>query len=242
MLLGLLSVDQNQLRSTISHHDLNEPKFYWITRNIEFTQWESANDSRALFLSAPPGHGVTEVCLHVMSLAKENSSQTKGSVLHFFCSSATESRPSTVLTHTLLHQIVCSANAGKADSIAAAFLNSLLGAHFRLHKQDFKEDDPLDTTMRKILNAPDNVLIEALAEAIKQAGFQELMIVVDGLWGDIAHWLVKYIMQATPKLKALLTSRQNIDGKIPDEMQFIEYDKERQGLHIRYFLAYILAN
>ncbi|KAF8531950.1 hypothetical protein BDD12DRAFT_902622 [Trichophaea hybrida] len=232
MLRGHLSIiDQDQHRSEILRHDWNEPKFYWITKNIDFTQWESANDSRALFLSAPPGHGTTEVCAHVIDLAKENSSQTNNSVLHFFCSTATEYTLSTVLTHTLLNQIVCCSSAGKADSIATAFLNTLLGGHFRQRKQDFKEDDPLNETMKKILNAPENVLMEALAEAIKKARIQNLSIIVDGLWGDIAYWLVKLIMsvmQATPKLKALLTSAQNPDGKILDGMLCIEYDKERQ--------------
>ncbi|KAF8243678.1 hypothetical protein K440DRAFT_560993, partial [Wilcoxina mikolae CBS 423.85] len=70
--------------------------------------------------------------------------------------------------------------------------------------------------------------MEALAEAIKKAGIEELSVIVDGLWGDIGYWLVKHIMEATSKLKALLTSKQIPDRKILDGMSCIEYDKERQ--------------
>ena len=83
----------------------------------------------------------------------------------------------------------------------------------------------------KILRAPDNELIEALVEAIKTAGTQQLSIICDGLW-DIAYPLVDQVMEATPRLKALVTSRQKA-GEIPKEFFCIEYDKERKGLHIR---------
>jgi hypothetical protein len=217
-----------------------------MSKNIDFTQWESTNDSRALLLCAPPGHGTTEVCSHVVSVAREKASQTNGSVLYFFCSSVLKAELkaelSTILTHTLLHQIVCYSSDGKANSIAAAFLSTLLSGHFQRHSQDhfqrysrdFRVNDPLDKTVEKILNAPDKELVEALAEAIKKAGIQELSIVVDGLQVDIACWLFKHIREATPKSEFLLTSRHPF-GQIPDGMSYIEYDKERKGLHLHHF-------
>jgi len=85
----------------------------------------------------------------------------------------------------------------------------------------------------KILHAPDNELIEALVEAIKTAGTQELSVIFDGLW-DIAYPLVNQVMEATPRLKALVTvTSPEKAGEIPKEMICIEYDKERKGLHIR---------
>ncbi|KAF8533660.1 hypothetical protein BDD12DRAFT_913955 [Trichophaea hybrida] len=231
ILSGQLSViNQDEYRSTISPFNREGPENFWISKNIDFTQWESDNDSRALLLSAPPGHRTTEVCSYVVDLAKEKASQTSSSVLHFFSLSVTKARHSTVFTHTLLHQVVCCSNAEiKADSIATTFLSTLLGGHFRRHTQVFKEDDPPYTTIQKILDAPENELIEALVEAIKTVGIHELSIIVDGLSEDIARLVVKQGMRATRKLKALFTIDQSpIYGETLDRMTCIEYDKERK--------------
>ncbi|KAF8541192.1 hypothetical protein BDD12DRAFT_531320 [Trichophaea hybrida] len=218
-------IDQDKHRSPISPFNRNEPNHFWISKNIDFTQWESADPPRALLLSAPFGHGSTEVCSHIIN--QEKVSGENGPVLYFFCLSATKAKRSTSLTHTLLYQIV-SCSSENANSIAAAFLNTLVGRHFQRCTPDFKEDDSLDTTVKKVLDAPDNELIEALAEAIKKAGIRKLTIIVDSLWGDIASLLIENILEATSRLKALLTSRQNTSlGEIPDGILFIEYNKER---------------
>ncbi|KAF8542366.1 hypothetical protein BDD12DRAFT_979071 [Trichophaea hybrida] len=183
-------IDQDQYRSTVSPFNPNKPDNFWITKNIDFLQWESA-DSQALLLCAPPGHGTTEVCSHFIDLTK--ASQTNSSVLYFFSSTATEARRFTVFTHTLIHQIVCWANDEKASSIANTFLNTLLHGHIMQCTQVFSEDDKLDTAIDKILHAPDNVYIEALVEAIKKAGIKELSIVVDGLSEDIAELFVNTV-------------------------------------------------
>jgi len=204
-----------------------------MTRNIDFAQWKSADPPRALLLSAPPGHGTTETCSHIIGRAKEKASRTNGSVLYFFCSSAAKSRRSTVLIHTLLHQVVCSSD-GKANSIAVAFLSALVDGHFqRSLGEGFLKDDPLHKTVQKILRAPDNELIEALAEAIKKSGIQELSIIVDGLQENIVCLLFELIREATPKSEVLLTT-QHTFGEIPHRVTYIEYDKERKGLHARH--------
>ncbi|KAF8535276.1 hypothetical protein BDD12DRAFT_893473 [Trichophaea hybrida] len=221
-------VDQDKHRSTISPFSRDEPENFWISKNIDFTQWESAHDSRALLLSAPAGHGTTDVCSHIIDLAK--ASQTNSYVLYFFSSTATEARRLTVFTHTLLHQVVCCSNAEiQADSIATTFLGTLLGGHFQRRTQVFKEDDPPYTTIQKILDAPENELIEALVEAIKTVGIHDLSIIVDGLSEGIARLVVKHGMRATRKLKALFTIDESpIYGKTLDRMTCIEYDKERK--------------
>ncbi|KAF8542381.1 hypothetical protein BDD12DRAFT_908006 [Trichophaea hybrida] len=226
----LCVIDQDKHRSTIVPFNREEPENFWISKNIDFTQWESDNDSRALLLSAPPGHRTTEVCSHIVDLAKEKASQTNSSVLHFFSLSTIKAWHSTVFTHTLLHQVVSCTNAEiKADSIATTFLGTLLGGHFQRHAQVFQEDDPLDTTIQKILDAPENELIEALMEAIKTVGIHELSIIVDGLSEDIARLVVKHGMRATRKLKALFTIDESpIYGQTLDRMTCIEYDKERK--------------
>jgi hypothetical protein len=217
--------NQDEYRSTISPLDRDEPSRFWITRNIDYTQWESPHGRKpkVLLLSAPHGHGTTEICSYVI----EAASRTKGSVLYFFCSSATSARQSTILTYTLLDQVVRCSDYGKADSIAAAFISTLVFRHFQRRPKDFREEDPLDVTVEKILGALDEELIEALAEAIKKAGFQELSIIVDGLQEDIACWLAPLIMEAAPELRVLLTSKHSF-GKIPNRVAYIEYDKERK--------------
>jgi hypothetical protein len=224
-------VDQDKHRSTISPFDSNDPNYFWITRNVDFTQWTSAETQRALLLSAPHGYGAKEICQHMIVLAKEKTSQTNSSVLFFFCSSAAKSQSSTALIHTLLHQVVRSSDPGMANSIAAAFLSSLVGGHFQKHPLDFRANDPLVDTVLKILKAPFSDLVEALAEAIKKSGIQELSMIVDGLQENIVCLLFEVIRETTPKWEVLLTSQHKF-GQLPDGMRYIEYDKERQGLHV----------
>ena len=133
----------------------------------------------------------------------------------------------------MFHQVVCSSD-GKANSIAAAFLSALVDGHFqRSQGQDFREDDPLDKTVQKILSAPDDELLEALAGAIKESGIQELSVIVDGLQENIVWLLFELIREATPKSEVLLTTRHPF-GEIPHRVTYIEYDKERKGLHVRH--------
>jgi len=184
---------------------------------------------------------MTEVCSHFIDLAK--ASQINNSVLYFFSSTATEVRRLTIFTHTLLHQIGCSLNAEQANAMAATFLDTLLFGHIQQPTQAFRKDDKLETTIEKILRAPHNVHIEALVEAIKNAGIQELLIIIDSWSKDIAC-LVKHCMRAIPKVKALFTIDESPKyGEILDGMTCIEYDKERKGLHIRrHSVAYIRAD
>jgi hypothetical protein len=225
-------IDQDEYRSTISPFNWDEPENFWISKNIDFMQWESANDSRTLLLSALFAHGMTEVCSHFIDLAK--ASPTNGPVLYFFRSSVSKVRHSTCLTHTLLHQIVRCSIAGKANSIAAGFLSTLVNGHFRRRSSDFGEDDPWDMTLKKILDAPDDELIEALVEAINKAEIRELSIIVDGLWEGAADRFVQFTMDSKLKFKALLTCQPHSLQNLPDRILCIEYGKERKGLHIRH--------
>ena len=224
-------VDQDQYRSTMPPFDFNNPNFFWITKNIDFAQWESVDTPRALFLSAPFGHGTTEVCSQIIELAKKKARETNGAALYFFCSSAPQSRRSATLIHTLLCQIICSSSDGRTNSIAAGFLNALIGGHYQ-RSPDIREDDSVDETVRKLLDAPDSELLEALAEAIKKAGIQELSIIVDGLQENtgVASGIFELLSEASPKSKLLLTSQHPLE-RTPYGMASIEYGKERKGIH-----------
>jgi len=183
-----------------------------------------------LLLSAPLGHGSTEVCSHIID--QEKASGANGPVLYFFCSSATRA-PSTNLTHTLLSQIIRCSSTGKANSIAATFVNTLVSSHFQRRSQDFRKDDPLDKIIKNMLDdATDVELIAALAGALKQAGIIKLSIIVDGLWEPVIDCFVEFIIEAVPEITALLTCRHISFGNMSDRVVCIEYDKERQGLHV----------
>jgi hypothetical protein len=199
-----------------------------------------------------------EMSSHIIEATKDKAIQPNSSVLYFFCSTATTAQGSiaTVFAHTLLHQIVCSSSADKAKSIATTFLRSLLGEHIRQRRRlsRFKENDSLSTSVKTILDVPDNDLHRALVEAIRTAEIQELSIIVDGV--DITspggvvfvqnvYSLVKHMMDIIPKKKfhTLLTCSQNSDlYKTLGSLPCIEHDQERNGLHTRHSLAYIPAN
>ena len=90
----------------------------------------------------------------------------------------------------------------------------------------------MDETVRKMLDAPDDELLEALVEAIKKTGIQEVTIIVDGLGVNtgIASGLFEVLGKATRKSTFLLTSQHPLEAT-PNGMTYIEYDKERKGLH-----------
>ena len=231
-------VDQDEHLSKISAFDRNEPKLFWITRNMDFTDWESAGTPRALFVSAPDGHGRQELCRHIIDRAKGKASHSDSVVLYFFSSSATKLWRPISLIHTLLHQVVC-ARDRDANSITAAFLCSLVYRQFHRSSNlqtplNFREGDSPDNTVQKILVAPDNDLVEALGEAIKHAGIQQLSLVVSGTSEGIACSLFEQIREATPKSEVLLTSQRPF-GNIPHDVTYIEHDKERKGLYFPFY-------
>jgi len=201
-------------------------------------QWESADAPGVLLLCAPQGHGTTEVCSYIVHLAKEKASSANGPVLYFFCSSAPNTQYSANIAHTLLYEIFCYSHASTANSIVVDFLSNLVRGHFQRRAPEFREDDPLDDTLMKILDVPDKELIQALAEAIRKAGVRKLSIIIDGSWHDDTDRFIQYIrfveyvMRVVPELKALVTCRHNSLDSIPDGMLYIEYDKERKGLHV----------
>ncbi|KAF8538505.1 hypothetical protein BDD12DRAFT_981509, partial [Trichophaea hybrida] len=227
-------INQDEYRSRIPPFNQNKPENFWISKNIDFTQWESAEAPAVLLLCAPQGHGMTEVCSHIVHLAMEKASWANGAVLYFFCSSAPNAQCSAIFTHTLLYEIFRYSHASTANSIAVDFLSTLVWGHFQRRALGFREDDPLDNTVKKILDVPDKELIQALAEAIRKAGVRKLSIIIDSLWHDDTDCFIQYIrfvqciMEAVPELKALVTSRHNSPDSIPDGFLCIEYDKERK--------------
>jgi len=233
-------VDQDSHRSTNVPLDQNSPEFPWITKDTDFIEWESDEKPQALWLS---GHrdGMKEVTSQVIHYAKEKAIQSNGCALYFFCASAREVRRSiaTIFAHTLLRQIVCFSG-GDGQAITTAFLMSLLEGHIQRNLPGFKKDDSLDTTVKRILDVPDEDLRIALVKAIAVAKLRDLSLIIDGI--SIAtskddafvrnvSFLVDHMVDArTTRFKALLTSPQHSElrgllGHLPS----IELDKERNG-------------
>jgi len=163
----------------------------------------------------------------------EQAIRANGPVLYFFCSSASQARPLTSLIHTLLHQVVRGSSAGEANSIATAFLSTMVDGCLRLGLPNFRGDDSREILKRILNDTPDNEQVKALVRAIRIAELQEFSIIVDGLWEDFASRFIQLVMEGTLESKALFTTRHNPLQNIPHGMLCIEYDKERKGLHVR---------
>lgn len=242
-------VDQGTTyRSTYVPVDQNSPDFPWVTKNIDFTKWESDEKQQALWLSGACDAGTKEVSSQVIYNAKKKATQSNGCVLYFFCATATESRDSiaTVFVHTLLHQIVGFSGDETAQAITTTFLTSLLDGHIRRSLSGFKKDDPLVKTVERILDAPSYDLHIALINALAKAGPQHLSLIIDGISiaamkGDVfvrnVSLLVNHMIAAgavgavgATRFKALLTSSQysELKGFLGD-LPSIQFRQEREG-------------
>src|SRR2546429_6074824 len=99
----LSAVDQEGYKSTIPSLDCDQPKFYWIFKNIDFEQWSSTSRSQVLWLSAPPEYSIHQVSSYIVDQVKIKALKTQHSVLYFFCSTAIwEKSIVTTFIHTLL--------------------------------------------------------------------------------------------------------------------------------------------
>lgn len=242
-LLEMLSTyDQEKQRSTIPTQDCDQPKFYWVFRNIDFQKWNSASCSHVLWLSGPPDCSIHHVSSYIIDMKKNKAQQNKHSVLYFFCSSTGSI---VAFIQTLLYQYICSSPLSKRKSTIIVFLKALFKAISRreetLNREFslFKEEDPQDEKIKKILNAPLDDLWAALEAALADEKEQELLIVVDGLdqnkyqkseFCKGVREFVERLQERVSKVKTLLTSRPQTDIKeLYDELLCVEYDKERKG-------------
>ena len=240
--LGLLPMtDQGEHISKTASLHRNDPKLYWIFKDIGFKDWETEDNPQVLWLFGPPDRGMADASLH---LARERTSRTeKGLVFYFFCSTMErESSVSTTFTYSFLRHILNGSGDYQAKLITTTFLKSLLLEIFRREPSRFEEKDTPGTTVKKILDASNGELLEALTEAVFDIkDIQEASIIidrVDKLGKEGAYFLKRFcehIMKTTPKFKVLLTcsSDSNMRG-IVDGMPYIEYDKERKGLGVPY--------
>jgi hypothetical protein len=247
--LRMLSVvDQGKHKSTIQPLDHDEPKYYWIFKNMDFERWRSAS-SQILWLSAPRECSIHQVASYVVDKALE----TQQLVLYFFCSTATKKEPFIItFIHTILSQIVSSSPLNDKISIIRTFLHNLFkmirkpkraSNQKQMHS---KEGESSATIVKRILNDPTDELWDALEAVLADYSKQVLYIVVDGLdkaeHGKVEfirelHAFIERLQERNLKIKALLTSQPQAEIKeVVDKLLYIEYDKERKGSVVSYVL------
>ncbi len=237
--------DQDKYRSIIPSLDCEQPKFYWIFRNMEFEQWHSAGCSPVLWLSGPSKCSIREVSSYIVDSMKKTASETQSSVLYFFCSAASfpKSRSiTTVFIHTLLYEIVCSSPLNRKESVVRKFLQSLIDTLLareppvELETLHLTEEDSLEKVIMKVLDGPTDDLWDALKITLDDAQISDLSIVIDGLDAvepqmvtfvdEICEFLA-HIQKRILKVKALVTSRLEVEIRhVFDGLIHIEYDKE----------------
>jgi ankyrin repeat domain-containing protein 50 len=255
----LSAIDQEEHKSTISSLDCDQPKFYWIFKNMDFKQLDAAS-SQVLWLSGPPECDIHHASSYIVDLAKKKTSETRRSVLFFFCSTAVREKSKSIIAvfvHTLLYQIIYCSPMDKKIPIIKSFLHTLLEAILERERATywepsrFKQEDSSDTTIKKILEASPKDLWDSLKTVLADEQKRELSIVIDGLdkverqkdefIRGVLTFIV-YLQERISKVKALLTSRPRGEIKeIFDELcikyDYIEYDRERKGLVPSYGLT-----
>jgi ankyrin repeat domain-containing protein 50 len=245
--LPVLSVvDQEKHQSKIPSLNYDQPKWFWIFRNMDFRQWSTASCPQVLWLSGPPECDIHQVSSYIVDQEKNRTSKTQYFVLYFFCSTAARKEPIIVIfIHTLLNQIVRCSPANKRILIVRRFLHSLLEGAFKngrtpnWESRDFNERDSPDANIKKILKAPANELWAALEAVLGDDEQRGLSVVVDGLdkvehrRGELIGGVcafVKHLQQRTSRVKILLTSRPLAEIKdLFDGLPCIEHDRERKG-------------
>jgi hypothetical protein len=243
--LQMLSVvNQEGYISTIPSLNCDQPEFYWIFRNMDFVQWDSANCSQVLWLSGPPKCNIHQVSSYIV---KEKALKIEYYILHFFCSTAVGGKSIVSLfVHTLLYQIVSCSPMDKKISIVRNFLHSHADSIFEKDSNQLFDNFP-EMWLKRILDAPtDDELWTALKAVLAKELERELFLVVDGLdkvqyekreFINGVRVFVEHLQQRTAKVKILLTSRPQDEIKeILDGLPCIEYDKERKGLIAPRFL------
>jgi ankyrin repeat domain-containing protein 50 len=250
----LLAEDQEEYISRVPSLDYNHPMYYWIFRNIDFTQWRRTGHPQLLWLSGPPTCNIHQVSSYMQRNA---ASETDHIVLYFFCATATSRGSIAIrLIHTLLSQLIHLSTNDKKLLIIRNFIHSIVDQTLKGVLPDWKrwnlyQDDSPDKIVQRILEGPaDHQLIALGAILVKEQ--RGLFLIIDGL-DEVEHQRVKFIHgvrsftkmleQRTLPVKILLTSRPHDDIKETlGEVLCIEYDRERKGVFVFNILKLILIN
>ena len=250
LLRHLPAIDQEFYKSHTCPSSCDQPKFYWIFKNMDFERWQSTNGFEVLWLSGPADYCISDASSRIVDLAKESYPEVQHSVLYFFCATAPKKIPIAItFVSTSVRQLVhCSPNLKR--EITTAFLSTLLDtilkveSHSRPEVPLFNAYDSAEVLVKKILQAPiaSGAYWAALKVVLDIEPEKALSLIIDGL-DETEHQDHKFIRELRVFIghlrrrrpgsttRVLLTSGPQAEVKeILGQLPSIEYDKERKGL------------
>ena len=245
LLRDLRAVDQENYKPHTEPSSWDQPKFYWIFKNMDFEKWHYTRSSEVLWLSGPAECRISGVSSCIVDLFKGKPSQTQHLVLYFFCSTASaQNRIANTFVNTILHQLAHRLPQLKRKVITV-FLRALLDRILRDEplsdpgRSRFKINDSAKETVEKILNSSSSGYWGALLAVIGIEREKELSLIIDGL-DKIEHQKGEFIQQLCVFIKnlserpsstrVLLTSQPQAEIKeVLGQLPSIEYDRERKG-------------
>jgi hypothetical protein len=234
--------DQRKYKSQIPALDWDDSQYYWITKNIDFTEWCEDIGSRTLWISGPSQKEIQRMSSY-MTNAKPNASGTVHSVLYFFISAAAGSKQSisTICVQALLYQILLGLQPPEQKKTIEVFLNKTIGALIEREPAldskfwDPKEDNFPNGTISRILDVSSNTELWDALFAVLEIVRRPQLVIIDGLdqVQNQTQALVEGVRRFTERLqvKALLTSETHEEIEVSLRgVTCIAYDVERQGL------------
>ncbi|KAH0521908.1 hypothetical protein TsFJ059_005838 [Trichoderma semiorbis] len=231
-------VDQEKYTLDTPPLDRETPNYYWIFRNEDFRNWDTADSSRILWLAGPPECELRKAASSIIHLEMTRASTTPRLVLYFFCSSAVVEESSiAVFILSIVHQIILSSEEVRRVLIASTFLRGVLSDILKNLPpgQSLQFPGP-NSHIRNLLGASPNSLWTALWAIMPFEQNPELAICISGI-EHVRNNRIEFIrkirqfvddLQRTSKVKILLTSGLDKDtAQEFDGLPYIEYDKER---------------
>ena len=247
LLQYLPAVDQEDYESRTHQSIRDQPKFYWIFKNMDFEKWYYTDDSEVLWLSGPTGCRLSDASSCIVDLVKEERPHTQDLVLYFFCSAASAQTPNAItvaFVSTIIHQLACRLPQLKGK-VTVVFLRALLRTILREEplsgpvRSRFKTNDSAEATMRKILSASIAGYWGALRTVMDLDRETGLSLIIDGL--DKIQYqnyefiqelcvFIEHLRERPSRTRVLLTSQPQAEIRgILGQLPSIEYDRERKG-------------
>ena len=257
LLRHIPAIDQEDYKSHTHPLNCDQPRFYWIFKNMDLERWYSANYDglEALWLSGPAESQISDASSRIVDLAREKPSQAQHLVLYFFCSTVpTEASISIIFVSTIMDQLIRHLPRLKGE-VTMVFLRALLDTILRdkpLSDPEwsrFKSDDSSEAMVKKVLEASSNGYWHALRAVMDIVHEQELSLIIDGL-KEAGHQRREFIQEIYSFLdhlrerhsttRVLLTSQPQAEIEdIFGRLSRIEYDREREGL--TFLISYSLG-
>jgi len=235
------------------------PEYYWIFRDMEFVQWESAARSRILWLSGPPQFPMARVSAHLVDVWKL---KPYTSVLYFYCTSVPRPHPTaTYCVRALLLQILMSLSKQQQKLAILEFsrvlLFGILGRESRVQvPSGFNQGDSTEEIVQKLLAAGSDCYSPADADLRREieddywkalestlgvtstGKGQQMAVIVDGLSrsdpqqsAEFSRAIFRFIARLQERIPVV---KALLTGGLQEELpgndvNCIQYDKERLG-------------